>query len=73
MEQTDRFWVAAEDGDQQEILEFRHTIPVKPLASPQRTLLGAREYFFGDGRAVNPIDSDKYEDVETGKIYSRVK
>lgn len=70
--ESDQFEAQDDEGNLYTVIEYQLVIESEPISGPSSIMKGTKELFLGNGRAVNYIDDDTFEVVETEKIIRRV-
>lgn len=71
-DEVDRFQAVADDGEEFTVIVYRQTIKGRDLDGTEWTKLGLPDLALVDGSAVNQIDTETFQIVETDKIIRKV-
>jgi hypothetical protein len=71
-QEATRYLTENEDGVQFTVVEWVKIITARPLSGPTSTAKGARRWTLLNGSAVNYVDENTFQVVETDEILRKV-
>lgn len=72
IEESGRWKATSDNGTVHTVIEYQAIEVFRPISGPSTRLKGVRSLYLSDGRAVNYIDADTFQIVDTDEVIRKV-